>query len=131
MPNITREDAVKVMDNISTKLREAIIKSMPCAFEHFVSENPTKMTVDRHEEVHINESRLVDSMVPLDKIMLGPRRKGVARSYYTALDTPVPRKTDIRSTEVNLNSVDITTRYGQANDFSPYHAAAIQEATFF
>ncbi|EHK22056.1 uncharacterized protein TRIVIDRAFT_222502 [Trichoderma virens Gv29-8] len=89
------------------------------------------MTVDRHEEVHTNESRLVDSMVPLDKIMLGPRRKGVARSYYTALDTPVPRKTDIRSTEVNLNSVDITTRYGQANDFSPYHAAAIQEATFF
>ncbi|RSL69668.1 hypothetical protein CEP54_002196 [Fusarium duplospermum] len=119
---LSANDAIDMMENISTKLREAIIKSMPCAFEQyltisipgqvidtsdggtFVSDPSNKMTVDRHDEVRVNESRLVDAMVPLDKIMLGPTGKSVSRSYYTALDTLVPRKTDIGSTDIDLDA---------------------------
>ncbi|KAH6972580.1 hypothetical protein EDB80DRAFT_531293, partial [Ilyonectria destructans] len=75
------------------------------------------MSVDRYDEVRVNESRLVDSMVPMDKIMLGPTGKSVSRSYYSALDTLVPRKTDIGSTEINFNNIDTSTRYGQAMTF--------------
>ncbi|RTE77465.1 hypothetical protein BHE90_008072 [Fusarium euwallaceae] len=133
---LSANDAIDMMENISTKLREAIIKSMPCAFEQyltisipgqvidttdggsFVSETSKKMTVDRLEEVRVNESRLVDAMVPLDKVMLGPTGKSVSRSYYTALDTLVPRKTDIGSTDIDLDAKpNKDTRYGQALDF--------------
>ncbi|RMJ15731.1 hypothetical protein CDV36_004566 [Fusarium kuroshium] len=134
--SLSANETIDMMNNISTKLREVIIKSMPCAFEQyltisipgqvidttdggsFVSEASKKMTVDRLEEVRVNESRLVDAMVPLDKVMLGPTSKSVSRSYYTALDTLVPRKTDIGSTDIDLDAKpNKDTRYGQALDF--------------
>ncbi|RSL93925.1 hypothetical protein CEP52_012953 [Fusarium oligoseptatum] len=138
--SLSANETIDMMNNISTKLREAIIKSMPCAFEQyltvsvpgqvldttvggrqvpsFVSESLNRMSVDRHDEVRVNESRLVDAMVPLDKIMLGPTGKSVSRSYYTALDTLVPRKTDIGSTDIDLGAKpNKSTRYGQALDF--------------
>ncbi|RSM04006.1 hypothetical protein CDV31_010196 [Fusarium ambrosium] len=111
--SLSANETIDMMNNISTKLREAIIKSMPCAFEQyltisipgqvidttdggsFVSEASKKMTVDRLEEVRVNESRLVDAMVPLDKVM-----------------------TDIGSTDIDLDAKpNKDTRYGQALDF--------------
>ncbi|GIJ92596.1 hypothetical protein Asppvi_001874 [Aspergillus pseudoviridinutans] len=129
------DKSVKMLERINKQLRGAVLASFPCAFEQYVCismpgtiidtrlggsylPEGEKATADVRNMIQINESTLVDSMVPLDKVMLGPTGKSVTRSYYTALDMLVPRKTDIGSVDVETDfSSESKSKYSQAMRF--------------
>ncbi|KAL9601240.1 MAG: hypothetical protein Q9219_002645 [cf. Caloplaca sp. 3 TL-2023] len=130
------DEAVDMLARINQDLRKAVLASFPCAFEQYVAiQMPgaiidtrlggssyllkgEKATADIRNMIQCNEAMLVDSMVPLDKIMLGPTGKSVTRSYMTALDMLVPRKTDIGSVDVDSDlTSDSSSKYSQAMKF--------------
>ncbi|KAJ3542808.1 hypothetical protein NM208_g3894 [Fusarium decemcellulare] len=129
---------IETLGRINTQLRQAIQACFPCAYEQYVTIQipgtiidtrlggsylpKDRVTADIRNMIQCNESMLVDSMVPLDKVMLaklGPTGKSVTRSYMTALDMLVPRKTEIGSldTEPDLGNSDNTSKYSQAMKF--------------
>ncbi|KAK0664521.1 hypothetical protein QBC41DRAFT_233719 [Cercophora samala] len=99
------------MARMSRSLREAVAASMPCASEQYVTISMPGLVIDtsssspyiskepvtsgRRNQVIVNEAKLVDNMIPLDQIMLGPTGKSVTRSYVSALDFLKPRDTTI------------------------------------
>ncbi|KAJ6031762.1 hypothetical protein N7540_002494 [Penicillium herquei] len=126
------KDSLQMLERINVQLRGCLLASFPCAYEQYVCismpgtiidtrrggsylPEGEKASADVRNKIQINEAMLVDSMVPLDKVMLGATGKSVTRSYYTALDMLVPRKTDI-------GSVDVSTDFS-AESKSPYSEA--------
>ncbi|KAJ2987717.1 hypothetical protein NUW58_g4349 [Xylaria curta] len=104
--------ALEMLQRFNLNLRKAVLANFPCAYEQYVclsipgtviDTRPggsflpaiTGITADHRNAINVNEAMLVDSMIPLDKVMLGPTGKSVSRSYLTSLDMLVPRKTDI------------------------------------
>ncbi|KAI1340032.1 hypothetical protein F5Y15DRAFT_415460 [Xylariaceae sp. FL0016] len=129
------DQAVEMLARINMQLRKAILASFPAAYEQYVTvQMPGTIidtrqggsyvprgnvaTADARNKIMCNESALVDSMVPMDKVMLGPTGKSVARSYMVALDMLVPRKTDIGSIDVATDlSGESQSKYSQAMRF--------------
>ncbi|KAF7555599.1 hypothetical protein G7Z17_g2055 [Cylindrodendrum hubeiense] len=115
----TDEDqALAMLQRANLSLRKAILANFPCAYEQYVCLSlpgtvidtteggsflsaPTGITADQRNAINCNEAMLTDSMMPLDKVILGPTGKGVTRSYFTSLDMLVPRKTDIGTFDLN------------------------------
>ncbi|KAH7129531.1 hypothetical protein B0J13DRAFT_530307 [Dactylonectria estremocensis] len=128
-------ESIKMLERISQQPRGAILATLPCAFQQYVCifmpgtiidtrlggsylPEGKRATADVRNMIQVNEAMLTDSMVPLDKVMLGPTGKSVSRSYYTTLDMLIPRKTDIGSVDVDTDfEADSKSKYGQAMRF--------------
>ncbi|KAJ6449890.1 hypothetical protein C8R45DRAFT_1128617 [Mycena sanguinolenta] len=93
------EDAsVKRAGEISTKIREALRKSLPAPPERFFTVMiPGK--VDNNAllptKVELAQARLCDDMPALAAMQLGPTGRSVARSYSTAISKLIPAGTTI------------------------------------
>ncbi|KAJ5725158.1 uncharacterized protein N7483_006515 [Penicillium malachiteum] len=129
------KDSLQMLERINVQLRGCLLASFPCAYEQYVCismpgtiidtrrggsylPEGEKASADVRNKIQINEAMLVDSMIPLDKVMLGATGKSVTRSYYTALDMLVPRKTDIGSVDVSTDfSADSKSPYSEAMRF--------------
>ncbi|PTB37465.1 hypothetical protein M441DRAFT_30603 [Trichoderma asperellum CBS 433.97] len=94
------DQALLMLQRANLSLRKAILANFPCAYEHFLPA-PTGITADQRNAIYCNEAMLADTMMPLDKVILGPTGKSVTRSYFTSLDMLVPRKTDIGTFDLN------------------------------
>ncbi|MCJ1404411.1 hypothetical protein MMC11_007636 [Xylographa trunciseda] len=114
MSESAEDDSLKTLQRINQKLRQAVVASFPTAY----LPKATGITADIRNMIQCNESMLVDSMIPLDKVMLGPTGKSVHRSYMTALDMLIPRKTDIGSVDVDKDfNSESASKYSQAMRF--------------
>ncbi|KAK4228622.1 hypothetical protein QBC38DRAFT_523461 [Podospora fimiseda] len=96
---------------VSQTIREALQATLPTAPEQLLTVQVPGVSIDCNPEgpywwnpkehaetphrVKVNEARLVDGMVPLSKLMLGPTGKSVARSYAAALDMLIPEDAPI------------------------------------
>ncbi|KAI8415866.1 hypothetical protein FOFC_05493 [Fusarium oxysporum] len=96
---------------VSQQVREALQSSLPVAPEQMMTvqipgtvinakeKGPYWFNPKEHAEtphrIKVHEARLVDGMVPLSKIMMGPTGKSVARSYAAALDMLIPEDAPI------------------------------------
>ncbi|KAJ6580024.1 hypothetical protein DFH09DRAFT_1309984 [Mycena vulgaris] len=99
------EDAsVKRAGEISTKIREALRKSLPTPPEQFFTVMiPGKVEylapVDKNTllptKVELAQARLCDDMPALAAMQLGPTGRSVARSYATAISKLIPAGTTI------------------------------------
>ncbi|KAK6352526.1 hypothetical protein TWF730_009350 [Orbilia blumenaviensis] len=96
---------------VSQKVREALQAALPVASEQLMTVQipgtiidtsatgpyvwNDKEESDTPHRIKVNESRLVDNMIPLSKIMMGVTGKSVARSYASALDMLIPEDAPI------------------------------------
>ncbi|KAH7268206.1 hypothetical protein B0J15DRAFT_578227 [Fusarium solani] len=111
---------------VSKSIREALQASFPVAPEQLMTVQVPGTTINssknggywwnenEHAEtphtVKVNEARLVDGMIPLSKIMMGPTGKSVSRSYAAALDMLIPEDAPIddldKSTETKNKAAE-------------------------
>ncbi|RGP77961.1 hypothetical protein FLONG3_3918 [Fusarium longipes] len=115
------DKALDMLRRVNLSLRKAILANFPCAYEQYVCLSlpgtvidtnqggsylpaATGITADQRNAINCNEAMLTDSMMPLDKVILGPTGKSVTRSYFTSLDMLVPRKTDIGTFDLSGGS---------------------------
>ncbi|UPK92186.1 hypothetical protein LCI18_003121 [Fusarium solani-melongenae] len=96
---------------VSKSIREALQASLPVAPEQLMTVQVPGTTInsapnggywwnenenaETPHRIKVNEARLVDGMIPLSKIMMGPTGKSVARSYGAALDMLIPEDAPI------------------------------------
>ncbi|KAJ7869729.1 hypothetical protein B0H14DRAFT_3083930 [Mycena olivaceomarginata] len=113
------EDAsVKRAGEISTKIREALRKSLPAPPEQFFTVMiPGKVVdfeeylapVDRNSllptKVELAQARLCDDMPALAAMQLGPTGRSVARSYATAISKLIPAGTTVGIDDGNNKSL--------------------------
>ncbi|KAJ3545289.1 hypothetical protein NM208_g2588 [Fusarium decemcellulare] len=99
------------MATASTTLRDAISKAMPVSPTQILTVQIPGLTLKPEDyawdqdkttykplAVRENESRLVDNMVPVAKLMMGRTGKSVSRSYLAALDTLIPVEASVSGT---------------------------------
>ncbi|RTE76712.1 hypothetical protein BHE90_008799 [Fusarium euwallaceae] len=102
---------------VSKSIREALQASFPVAPEQLMTVQVPGTVINsgknggywwnenEHAEtphtVRVNEARLVDGMIPLSKIMMGPTGKSVSRSYAAALDMLIPEDAPIDDLDKN------------------------------
>ncbi|KAI1119698.1 hypothetical protein F5Y10DRAFT_273838 [Nemania abortiva] len=112
---------------VSQKIREALQASLPVAPEQLMtvqipgtiidtSPNGPYVWNDREESdtphrIKVNESRLVDNMIPLSKVMMGVTSKSVARSYAAALDMLIPEDAPIDAADATSQKTVAAERY--------------------
>ncbi|KAF2793192.1 hypothetical protein K505DRAFT_244956 [Melanomma pulvis-pyrius CBS 109.77] len=120
---------------VSQKIREALQASLPVAPEQLMtvqipgtiidtsyglgscpSETGPYVWNDREESdtphrIKVNESRLVDNMVPLSKVMMGITGKSVSRSYSAALDMLIPEDAPIDTDKTTTTKTAAAERY--------------------
>ncbi|KAH8145972.1 uncharacterized protein LAJ45_09894 [Morchella importuna] len=127
---MTGNDTAQQFDKVSQIIRGAIIASLPCAFEQFITISIPGQIIDTTpgkayvpsarpssgelHKIRVNEARLVDSMIPLDTMMLGPTGKSVSRSYLAALDYLVPSETELTLSLNKDQDNQPPTKYGAA-----------------
>ncbi|KAH7166681.1 hypothetical protein DER46DRAFT_600727 [Fusarium sp. MPI-SDFR-AT-0072] len=132
------DKSLDMLKRVNVSLRKAILSNFPCAYEQYVCLSlpgtvidtnqggsylaaSTGITADQRNAINCNEAMLADSMMPLDKVILGPTGKSVTRSYFTSLDMLVPRKTDIGTFDLSGgSSSDVNSpeyKYTQAMDY--------------
>ncbi|KAI1741520.1 hypothetical protein F4680DRAFT_66843 [Xylaria scruposa] len=104
------EKAVNQMATAATTLRDAIAAALPVSSTQLMTVQVPGTIVDPTEfmwdptanafmplDKRIAEAKLVDSQVPISKIMMGRTGKSVARSYLTALDALISVESSIAS----------------------------------
>ncbi|CAG1965212.1 unnamed protein product [Fusarium graminearum] len=120
---------------VSQKVREALQASLPVATEQLmtvqipgtiidttgeINQPPSepgpyvwnsKEESDTPHRIKVNESRLVDNMVPLSKVMMGITGKSVARSYAAALDMLIPEDAPIETDKSTATKTAAADRY--------------------
>ncbi|KAF4339124.1 Phage tail fiber repeat 2 [Fusarium beomiforme] len=112
---------------VSQKVREALQASLPVATEQLMTvqipgtiidtSDPgpyvwdSKQESDTPHRIKVNESRLVDNMVPLSKVMMGVTGKSVARSYAAALDMLIPEDAPIDTDKSTTTKTAAADRY--------------------
>ncbi|KAF4946128.1 hypothetical protein FGADI_11406 [Fusarium gaditjirri] len=132
------DKSLDLLKRVNVSLRQAILSNFPCAYEQYVClalpgtvidtnqggsylAASTGITVDQRNAINCNEAMLADSMMPLDKVILGPTGKSVTRSYFTSLDMLIPRKTDIGTFDLSGGSSHDANspeyKYTQAMDY--------------
>ncbi|KAG4286400.1 hypothetical protein FPRO06_07660 [Fusarium proliferatum] len=124
------EQAMKMVAQaalVSQKVREALQASLPVATEQLMTvqipgtiidtTDPGPYVWDSRQEsdtphrIKVNESRLVDNMIPLSKVMMGVTGKSVARSYAAALDMLVPEDAPIDTDKSTTTKTAAADRY--------------------
>ncbi|KAK1756581.1 hypothetical protein QBC47DRAFT_299400 [Echria macrotheca] len=111
MPELDAQGVLSQMASASLTLRDAISKALPVSPTQVMTVQIPGLTLDPKDyvwdqdkttykplAVRENESRLVDSMVPVAKLMMGRTGKSVARSYLAALDTLIPVEASVSGT---------------------------------
>ncbi|KAF3911056.1 hypothetical protein AA313_de0204049 [Arthrobotrys entomopaga] len=112
---------------VSQKVREALQASLPVAAEQLMTVQipgtiidtsatgpyvwNDKEEPDTPHRIKVNESRLVDNMIPLSKIMMGVTGKSVARSYAGALDMLIPEDAPIDMDKSTTTKTAAAERY--------------------
>ncbi|KAH8144641.1 uncharacterized protein LAJ45_11350 [Morchella importuna] len=125
------------LGKLALQIRKAIVASLPTARDQFLTISMPGRIIDTtpggefvpqttysasgDNKRKVNEAKLVDSMVPLSTVMLGPSGKSVSRSYLSALDHLVPANSglDLEHLESDETSA-ATTKYKSG---SKYNAA--------
>jgi hypothetical protein len=118
---------------VANTIREALQASLPVAPEQLMTVQIPGVVIDCDEagpywwnprdhaetphRLKANEARLVDGMVPLSKIMLGPTGKSVARSYAAALDMLIPEDAPIDADASAQPNTDAAKRYSSAMNY--------------
>ncbi|KIK63174.1 hypothetical protein GYMLUDRAFT_72397 [Collybiopsis luxurians FD-317 M1] len=110
--------AVKRAGEISTKIREALRKTLPAPPEQFFTVTVPGKVVDFDEylaptdrtsllptRVELAQARLCDDMPALAGVQLGPTGRSVARSYATAISKFIPAGTTIGIDERSTRSL--------------------------
>ncbi|KAK6337088.1 hypothetical protein TWF718_009874 [Orbilia javanica] len=112
---------------VSQKVREALQASLPVAAEQLMTVQipgtiidtsatgpyvwNDKEESDTPHRIKVNESRLVDNMIPLSKVMMGVTGKSVARSYAGALDMLIPEDAPIDMDKTTTTKTAAAERY--------------------
>ncbi|KAK3998231.1 hypothetical protein QBC44DRAFT_363760 [Cladorrhinum sp. PSN332] len=121
------EQMVANAAKVSQNIREALQATLPVAPEQLMTAQVPGVVIDCNPEgpywwnpkehaetphrVKVNEARLVDGMVPLSKLMLGPTGKSVARSYAAALDMLIPEDAPIDMDATTKSKSQAAERY--------------------
>lgn len=83
----TSDQNIEILARVNTQLRKAVLACFPCAYEQYVTiqmpgtiidtrlggaylPKGERATADTRNMIQCNEAMLVDSMVPLDKVMV-------------------------------------------------------------
>ncbi|KAI8716368.1 hypothetical protein NCS52_00930200 [Fusarium sp. LHS14.1] len=91
----------------AASIRQALQASFPVAPEQLMTVQVPGTTINSGM---VDTARLVDGMIPLSKIMMGPTGKSVSRSYAAALDMLIPEDAPIddldKSTETKNKAAE-------------------------